>query len=209
MGERVSRYRQQVCGVDEAGRGPWAGPVVVAAVMLPRRNRIEGLADSKTLSPQARAALFEEIVREAAVSTVLVGAARIDTMNIRRATLWGMARAVATLPDPPTVALVDGCDLPPDLIVPGRALVRGDGRSSAIAAASIVAKVTRDRLMVRLGRAFPGYGFESHKGYGTPQHREALRALGPCEHHRRSFAPVRQALAGRRGEAQARPSADG
>ncbi|WP_108659828.1 ribonuclease HII [Acuticoccus kandeliae] len=189
----MPRYSQTVCGVDEAGRGPWAGPVVVAAVILPRDRRIDGIADSKVLTAEVRAELFDYIVREATVSTAIVGASRIDTMNIRAATLWGMVRAVETLPDLPTVALIDGKDIPPGLTVRGRALIKGDGRSTAIAAASIVAKVTRDRLMTRLARAFPGYGFERHKGYGTPEHREALDALGPCCHHRRSFAPIREA----------------
>ncbi len=115
-------------------------------------------------------------------------------MNIRGATLWGMRRAVATLPLRPTVALIDGRDIPADLCVPGRAMIGGDGRSTAIGAASIVAKVTRDRLMTQLARAFPDYGFERHKGYGTPEHRETLATFGPCVHHRRSFAPVRACL---------------
>ncbi len=183
-----------VCGVDEAGRGPLAGPVVVAAVILPRRPRIDGLADSKTLTAAEREALFELIVRDAAVSTVVVGSRRVDAMNIRAATLWGMSRAVAALPDRVDVALVDGRDEPPSMTVPCRAIVGGDGLSAAIAAASIVAKVTRDRLMVQLSRAFPGYGFEQHKGYATAQHRAALAALGPCVHHRTSFAPVREAM---------------
>lgn len=190
-----SRFEQTIAGVDEAGRGPWAGPVVVAAVVLPRTLKIEGLADSKELTAPVRETLFEVIVREAAVSTVVVGATRVDVMNIRAATLWGMARAVATLPHAASIALIDGLDVPPALSVRGRALVRGDQRSSAISAASIVAKVTRDRLMVRLAEAFPAYGFERHKGYGTPEHRDALAAHGPCVHHRRSFAPVREALA--------------
>lgn len=195
-GARVSsRYRQDVCGVDEAGRGPWAGPVVVAAVILPRELRITGLADSKLLAPAVREMLFDQIVAEAMVATVIVAATRVDAMNIRQATLWGMARAVAALPVRPTITLIDGLDVPPGLTMAGRALVRGDQRSSAISAASIVAKVTRDRLMVRLAQAFPAYGFERHKGYGTPEHRDALAANGPCQHHRRSFAPVREALA--------------
>lgn len=193
--QRTSRFCQVVCGIDEAGRGPLAGPVVVAAVVLPRTSRIDGIADSKVLAPEEREALFERIVREAAVSTVVVGPRRIDAMNIRAATLWGMARAVEALPERPTVALVDGRDVPPGISVRARAIVGGDGRSTAVGAASIVAKVTRDRLMTRLAAAFPGYGFERHKGYPTPEHREALMALGPCPHHRLSFAPVREALA--------------
>ncbi|MCF3935547.1 ribonuclease HII [Acuticoccus sp. M5D2P5] len=186
--------------MDEAGRGPWAGPVVVAAVILPRERLIDGIADSKVLSPQVRNEIYEMIVREAMVSTVVVSAPRIDRMNIRAATLWGMVRAVETLPDAPTVALIDGRDLPNGLTIKGRALVKGDGRSTAIGAASIVAKVTRDRMMTRLARAFPGYGFERHKGYGTAEHREALDRLGPCLHHRRSFAPIREAYARLAGE---------
>lgn len=192
---RTSRYSQIVCGVDEAGRGPWAGPVVVAAVILDRNRPIDGLDDSKVLPPAVRERLYEEIVREArAVATVMVGCARIEAMNIRGATLWGMARAVASLPERPTVALIDGVDVPPGLVVTGRALIDGDARSASIAAASIVAKVTRDRLMVRLGEAFPAYGFERHKGYGTPEHREALARHGPSIHHRRRWAPIRALL---------------
>lgn len=204
---RSSPHAQVVCGVDEAGRGPLAGPVVVAAVVLPRDRRIEGIADSKQLDPAVREAVFEEIVRAASVATVVVGPGMIDTLNIRGATLWGMARAVAALPETPTVALVDGRDVPPGLAVKARALVGGDARSSAIAAASIVAKVTRDRLMARLAAVFPGYGFERHKGYPTPEHRAALEALGPCPQHRRSFAPVREALAAMERPAAARPPA--
>jgi len=196
--DRTSRYCQVVAGIDEAGRGPLAGPVVVAAVVLPRALRIDGIADSKILDAPVREALYERIVREAAVATVVVGPRRIDAMNIRMATLWGMARAVEALPVTPTVALVDGRDVPPGIAVKARALVGGDGRSSAVAAASIVAKVTRDRLMTRLAAVFPGYGFERNKGYPTPEHRAALAVLGPCEHHRQSFAPVREALAARR-----------
>ncbi|MBJ3776678.1 ribonuclease HII [Acuticoccus sp. 2012] len=194
MPRHPSPFRQAVCGVDEAGRGPLAGPVVVAAVILPRDHRIDGIADSKVLSPAVRERLFEIIVREAMVSTVVVGAARIDAMNIRMATLWGMRRAIAALPQAPTVALIDGRDLPPGVVTKCRALVDGDARSTAIGAASIVAKVTRDRLMTRLALSCPGYGFERHKGYATAEHRAALAALGASIHHRRSFAPVRAAL---------------
>ena len=193
--QRASRFRQIVCGVDEAGRGPLAGPVVVAAVVLPRDQRIDGLADSKTLSAAMRDALFERIVSEAIVASVSVGPRRIDAMNIRAATLWGMAQAVNALSLAPTVALVDGRDRPPGLLVPARAVVGGDRKSSAIAAASIVAKVTRDRLMARLAAVAPEYGFERNKGYPTREHRAALAALGPSSHHRLSFAPVRDAAA--------------
>ncbi len=192
--ERQSRYRQIVCGVDEAGRGPWAGPVVVAAVILDRTRPIEGLDDSKKLSAARREALFAEIMASAWVSTAVVGAKRIETMNIRGASLYGMSRAIDGLALRPTMALIDGNALPPDCPVKARALVGGDARSASIAAASIIAKVTRDRLMVRLARSCPGYGFECHKGYGTEQHRDALSRLGPSIHHRRTFAPIRALL---------------
>ena len=190
-----SRYAQVVCGVDEAGRGPWAGPVVVAAVVLERgaEHSIAGLDDSKRLLPAVREAVFAEIVQRASVSTVVVARERVDALNIRGATLWGMVRAIAGLSCQPTVALIDGRDVPPGLKVKGRALVGGDSRSASIAAASIVAKVTRDRLMRRLGASDPRYGFERHKGYGTPEHRAALNEFGPSIHHRQSFAPVRDA----------------
>lgn len=197
--EGQSRYRQVICGVDEAGRGPWAGPVVVAAVILDRDNPIEGLDDSKKLSPARREVLFAEIMASACIATAIVGYRRIETMNIRGASLYGMARAIDGLALRPTLALIDGNALPPGCSVKTRALVGGDGRSASIAAASIVAKVTRDRLMVRLARACPGYGFEAHKGYGTPQHRAALDLLGPSIHHRRTFAPIRALLEGRLG----------
>jgi len=193
--QRASRHCQIVCGVDEVGRGPLAGPVVVAAVVLPRDVRIDGLADSKTLTASVRDQLCAKILREGSVSTVVVGPRRIDAMNIRGATLWGMAQAVGALACAPTVALVDGCDVPPGLSVPARALIGGDRKSTAIAAASIVAKVTRDRLMQRLAVTAPGFGFERNKGYPTAEHRAALAVQGPSRHHRMSFAPVRAAAA--------------
>ncbi|MEM9223711.1 MAG: ribonuclease HII [Pseudomonadota bacterium] len=195
MGRMGSRHGQVICGVDEAGRGPWAGPVVAAAVILCRDDPIDGLDDSKKLTAAAREQLFDEIVRRAAVATALVGPRRIDAMNIRAASLHAMALAIDGLPTTPTVALIDGNAIPPGLGPKGRALVRGDARSVSIAAASIVAKVVRDRLMIRLAEACPGYGFEAHKGYGTAQHRKALLELGPTIHHRRSFAPVRDCFA--------------
>ena len=184
-----------VCGVDEAGRGPWAGPVVVAAVVFHGKRPPEGLGDSKVLTAEARERLFSAILDVADVSVVLASPGRIDAMNIRGATLWAMARAVAGLADRPAGALVDGRDVPPGLVCEGRALVRGDARSPSIAAASIVAKVTRDRLMTALAGSVPGYGFERHKGYGTPEHAAALADLGVSIHHRRSFEPVRARLA--------------
>lgn len=190
--------------MDEAGRGPLAGPVVVAAVILDRCRPIVGLADSKALDPEVRAALAEEIVRCATVSLVQVGPQRIDLMNIRGATLWGMAQAVRGLCVPVDMALIDGRDVPPGLGAKGRALVKGDARSASVAAASIVAKVARDRIMERLARSEPRYGFERNKGYPTPEHREALARHGPTCHHRMSFAPVRLAGEARPAEAGGR-----
>ncbi len=184
-----------VCGVDEAGRGPWAGPVVVAAVTFHGKRPPDGLGDSKMLTAEVRERLFGTIMAMADVSVVLASPSRIDAMNIRGATLWAMARAVAGLAERPAGALIDGRDVPPGLSCGGRALVRGDARSPSIAAASIVAKVTRDRLMTALAASTPGYGFERHKGYGTAEHAAALAALGVCVHHRRSFEPVRARLA--------------
>jgi len=184
-----------VAGVDEAGRGPWAGPVVVAAVVFHDARPPDGLGDSKVLTAAARERLYAGILAVADVSVVLASPRRIDALNIRGATLWAMARAVAGLCERPAGALVDGRDLPPGLACEGRALVRGDARSPSIAAASIVAKVTRDRLMTALAVSTPGYGFERHKGYGTREHAEALARLGASDHHRRSFEPVRARLA--------------
>lgn len=189
-------YRSpDICGVDEAGRGPLAGPVAVAAVILDPERPISGLADSKTLSAAARDDLYDEIMAKADVSLVLVSSARIDALNIRAATLWGMARAVDALPVRPRQALIDGRDVPPGLSVPAEALVKGDQLSPAISAASIIAKVTRDRVMARLCSRYPQYGFSQHMGYPTAQHKDALLRYGPCPHHRRSFRPVREALA--------------
>lgn len=179
-----------VAGVDEAGRGPLAGPVVVAAVVFEGRVP-KGLDDSKRLTRAARERLFDLILDRAMVSVVIASRARIDRMNILRASLWGMSRAVAGLSLRPDYVLVDGNMMPPDLPCPGEAVVGGDGKSVSIAAASIVAKVTRDRLMVAVGQAHPDYGFDRHKGYSTRDHFEALRQHGPCPFHRQSFAPVR------------------
>jgi ribonuclease HII len=192
--ERAARKRgaSVVAGVDEAGRGPLAGPVVVAAVVFDGRKFPRGLDDSKKLLRAAREELYEKIIRVAAVSVVVASRARIDRMNILRASLWGMSRAVAGLSCRPDHVLVDGNMLPPNLPCPAQAIVDGDALSVSIAAASIVAKVTRDRLMGQLGQAFPNYGFERHMGYSTPSHFAALREHGPCVHHRRSFAPVRE-----------------
>ncbi|MFN4169608.1 MAG: ribonuclease HII [Pannonibacter phragmitetus] len=183
-----------LCGVDEAGRGPWAGPVVTAAVILDYSNLPVGLNDSKKLTESRRNALYDEICATAFVSVASSSAATIDRMNIRAATLDAMRRAVAGLSRKAGYVLVDGRDVPPELGVDGQALIKGDGRCLAIAAASIVAKVTRDRMMERADGLFPGYGFAVHKGYGVPAHAAALTVLGPCPLHRMSFRPVAAAV---------------
>lgn len=184
-----------VAGVDEAGRGPLAGPVVVAAVILDPAHPIDGLADSKQLPAKRREQLYALIVdRALAYSIVRVEAGEIDRINILNATLAGMTRALAGLARPPTVALIDGNRLPKSLPCPARAIVRGDATEPTISAASILAKVSRDRILVEYETRWPGYGFSQHKGYPSPAHLEALRKLGPCPEHRRSFAPVRLSL---------------
>jgi ribonuclease HII len=201
LGEEVERptFRREraamkrgvwpVAGCDEAGRGPLAGPVVAAAVILDPKRVPRGLNDSKKLTAAMREKLYDAICATAHVAVAFAPPARIDRDNILRASLWALARAVAALPIRPQLVLVDGrdriaacCDC--------EAVVRGDAIVASIAAASIVAKVTRDRLMARLGLAHPGYGFERHMGYSVPEHFDALVRLGPTIHHRRSFAPV-------------------
>lgn len=178
---------ERIAGVDEAGRGPLAGPVVAAAVIFPPGVWIEGVDDSKRLTPSRRERLFEVISKCAlGVGVGVVGPAAIDDMNILRATLQAMAEAVAGLAPQPQCLLVDGLHVP-EAAVPARALVDGDARCFSVAAASIIAKVTRDRLMMGYDAEFPGYGFARHKGYGTKEHREAIRRLGLCPIHRRSF----------------------
>lgn len=186
-------FEGRLCGVDEAGRGPWAGPVVTAAVILDYDRLPVGLNDSKKLTEARREELFEEIVSSAFVSVAAAAPATIDRVNIRTATLTSMVRAVNGLTQAPDYVLVDGRDVPPGLVQQGQALIKGDGRCLCVAAASIVAKVTRDRLMVQLEEHCPGYGFAQHKGYGVPLHQEALTRLGPSAHHRMSFRPVRVA----------------
>lgn len=186
-----------IAGVDEAGRGPWAGPVVAAAVILDPDNIPPGITDSKALDPDAREALFPRIMESARVGVGIADVTRIDQDNILNATMWAMTVAVKALPSgkgqKPKLVLVDG-NRAPRFACKARTIVKGDARSLSIAAASIIAKVTRDRLMIALGREFPGYGFERHKGYGTPEHADALSRLGVTEHHRRSFRPVQLAL---------------
>ncbi len=185
--------RGPIAGVDEAGRGPWAGPVVAAAVILDPSRIPPGLADSKTLDEAARELAFAAIAATAQIAVGIGDVDRIDRDNILNATLWAMAEAVNGLGERPGLVLVDGNKVP-RLPMAARALVKGDARCLSIAAASIVAKVTRDRMMAALGRDLPGYGFERHKGYGTPEHKVALTRLGATEHHRRSFRPVQLAL---------------
>ncbi len=185
-----------VAGVDEAGRGPLAGPVVAAAVMLNTADRIDGLADSKKLTARRRERLADEIkARALCWSVASASVSEIDDINILAATMLAMRRAVAALHVVPRRVLVDGNRLP-DLTfgsgtVHGETIVGGDGCVASISAASIIAKTTRDAMMCALDRRYPGYGFAQHKGYGTQMHRERLAALGPCAEHRLSFAPVR------------------
>jgi ribonuclease HII len=182
-----------VAGVDEAGRGPLAGPVAAAAVILDIKNIPKGLNDSKLLRPYVREALFDEIVHRAhAVSVAMVSAADIDRLDIRQATLVAMRRAVAALAMVPAYVLVDGNDFPPHLPCPGETIVKGDAKCLSIAAASIIAKVTRDRAMRALCSAYPAYGFSRHAGYGTKAHFEAIATHGPCPYHRLSFSPFKR-----------------
>jgi ribonuclease HII len=182
----------RIAGVDEAGRGPLAGPVVVAAVVLDPLKPIDGLDDSKKLSEARREKLYPLIIERAwAYSVVVIEPEEIDQLNIFQATMAGMSRAIAGLMPAATEALIDGNKLPKDLPCPGRAIVGGDALEPAISAASILAKVSRDRLMVAMEAQHPGYGFAVHKGYPTPAHLAALERLGPCSQHRRSFAPVK------------------
>jgi ribonuclease HII len=181
-----------IAGCDEAGRGPLAGPVVAAAVILDPKRIPRGLDDSKKLSPERREELYDRICDRAQVAVAIASPARIDRDNILRASLWALAQAVMALPVRPQLAFVDGRD-PIDCRCECRAVIGGDALVVSIAAASIVAKVTRDRLMTRVGAQFPGYGFERHMGYSVPEHFAALERLGPTIHHRRSFAPVARA----------------
>ena len=191
----VAPGARRIAGVDEAGRGPLAGPVVVAAVVLrPGRTPINGLADSKQLNAQRREQLYDRIVERAtAWHVVTVDVGDIDRLNIYQATLLGMRLAVEGVAHAAELARIDGNALPRGLPCPAEAWIGGDARDRAIMAASILAKVTRDRLMRQLHAQWPHYGFDVHKGYATPTHLAALRTHGPCPHHRRSFAPVRDA----------------
>jgi len=183
-----------VAGCDEAGRGPLAGPVVAAAVILDPQRVPRGLDDSKKLDRETREKLYTKICACAEVAVAMAPPARIDRDNILRASLWALARAVMALPVRPRLVFVDGRDRI-DAGCDCEAVIRGDAIIASIAAASIVAKVTRDRLMTRLALVHPGYGFERHMGYAVPEHIDALTRLGPTIHHRRSFAPIRLAIA--------------
>ena len=191
-----SRYSSPVCGVDEAGRGPLAGPVVAAAVILPPESLPNSLNDSKVLSVARRELLLNEMIArdDILVSLGIAEPEEIDRLNILHASMIAMRRAVTGLPVRPEMALIDGNRLPPDMPCPAQAIVKGDAKSLSIAAASIAAKVIRDRLMVEADQRFPGYGLAGHKGYPTKAHKAALQKLGASPIHRRSFKPVADAL---------------
>ena len=182
-----------VAGVDEAGRGPWAGPVVAAAVILDPKCIPDNIDDSKALDEDGRAFLYNRIIKVADFGVGIAEIDRIDRENILGATLWAMGKAVAALKSKPRLVLIDG-NKAPRMSIETRAIIKGDAKCLSIAAASIIAKVTRDRIMMALARDFPGYGFERHKGYGTPEHQAAITRLGVCALHRRSFKPVQLAL---------------
>jgi ribonuclease HII len=190
----MDQYQGPVAGIDEAGRGPWAGPVVIAAVILDPDRIPEGLNDSKVLTPEVRADRYEEIVATSLVSIIISPVKRIDRINILQASLWGMRAAYRGLGVPIGSALIDGNIIPRRFPCRARAIVGGDGLSLSVAAASIVAKVTRDRLMVKLSRRYRRYAWDSNKGYGTREHAEAIKKHGVCIHHRRSFSPIERAL---------------
>lgn len=185
-----------VAGVDEVGRGPWAGPVTACAVVLDPSRVPKGLNDSKKLTQARRDALAKAVLEVADVSLGWASVEEIDAMNIRQATFLAMTRAIAGLKVRPTHALIDGNAVPSGLACPATSVVKGDGRSVSIAAASIVAKVRRDALMKHLAVMHPGYGWETNMGYGTAKHTAGLQHLGVTEHHRRSFAPIAKILCG-------------
>ncbi|MFO7832168.1 MAG: ribonuclease HII [Desulfuromonadaceae bacterium] len=183
-----------IAGIDEAGRGPLAGPVVAAAVILPQRFDLPGLTDSKKLSPKRRVKLFHAIRQQAlAIGTGFASAARIDTINVLQATLEAMVLAIEHLPQIPDCLLVDGISSVP-LDLPQHTIKQGDSRSLSIAAASIIAKVTRDRMMRAYAHRYPAYAFDTHKGYGTAEHRRLIAEHGPCAIHRTTFGGVREHL---------------
>lgn len=191
--EIEDEFEGPVAGVDEAGRGPWAGPVVAAAVILDRKNTPKGLRDSKTLTEKRRRELAAALWKSSRIGVGVASVEEIDAMNILRASLLAMARAVANLAVAPAIAIVDG-NIKPKLLCPAYTVVKGDLKSMSIAAASIIAKTTRDRMMLELARDFPNYCWHSNKGYAAPAHREALDQFGITPHHRRSFAPIHNML---------------
>ena len=182
-----------IAGIDEAGRGPLAGPVVAAAVILDPDNIPDGINDSKKLSATRRELLFDQIIASSQVAICQISPSTIDDINILQATFKAMEATLAALQSRPQCVLIDGRDIPRNISIPAHALKGGDHRSLSIAAASIIAKVTRDRMMIRYATFFPEYGFERHKGYGTKLHMERLTKYGPCPIHRQSFAPVANA----------------
>jgi len=187
----------RIAGVDEAGRGPIAGPVVAAAAIFERSCRLPGLADSKLVKPADRERLYNLICRKAvSVGVGIADARMVDRLNVLKATHFAMTEAIRQLDPAPDLLIVDGRGLP-GAPVPQRAIVGGDRTCASIAAASIVAKVTRDRIMMQIEELYPGYAFGRHKGYGTREHLSRLIELGPCPEHRRTFAPVRAAWQGR------------
>lgn len=190
---KIGSGGRRICGVDEAGRGPLAGPVVAAAVILSPKKKIDGLTDSKLLSPAKRLCLFLEILHKADCWQVsAVSCEVIDKVNVLRASLLAMRDAVVRLDIRPDIVYVDGNFLIPDLDIAQEAVINGDLTVPQISAASIVAKVTRDMYMYQMSKIYTGYGFEQHKGYCTEEHLKILDQLGPCEIHRRSFSPVSQ-----------------
>jgi ribonuclease HII len=182
-----------IAGVDEAGRGPWAGPVVAAAVILNPQKIPANIDDSKALDEDSRAFLYRRIMKVAIVAVGVADVDRIDRDNILGATLWAMAQAIGQLAEAPRLVLIDG-NKAPRVPMQTRTIIKGDAKCLSIAAASIIAKVTRDRIMTQMARDYPGYGFERHKGYGTPEHQAAIDKLGVSALHRRSFKPVQLAL---------------
>ncbi|MDJ0685868.1 MAG: ribonuclease HII [Alphaproteobacteria bacterium] len=196
--ETALRPGGRVAGLDEVGRGPWAGPVTACAVVIDRTRFPDDLAnaldDSKRLTAAKRDRLYALLISTVEYAIAEASVAEIDSLNILQASLLAMRRAVQALPNPPDAALVDG-NRDPGLGLPTQCIVKGDGMSLSIAAASIIAKVTRDRQMARLAETYPGYGWERNAGYGVKAHRQALAALGVTPHHRRSFAPIRALLA--------------
>ena len=192
--ELIAEGFHKVAGIDEAGRGPWAGPVVSASVILPVGFNIVGLNDSKKLTASERERLYPIIMNSANVGIATTTSSEIDKLNIRMATLQAMRNSLLSMEVSADFALIDGRDVPDNLPCPGKAVIKGDCKSISIAAASIIAKVTRDKFMSKLALEYPNYGFEKHKGYGTKLHSKALEMYGVTIHHRRSYHPIKKLL---------------